>query len=88
MVKILISELCPAGSELFSSSEGFMDSMEDLSTEELKAMRGGGSKFKLSKAFKYGFFGFPFGFGGPSIVINNNNNNNNSNSNAPVPYHP
>jgi hypothetical protein len=46
MVKIAISELNPAGSELFSDSENFMDSVTDLSAAELKLKGGwyGGSK--------------------------------------------
>lgn len=42
MVKIAISELNPAGSELFSDSESFVSSMTDLSAAELKLTGGGG----------------------------------------------
>jgi hypothetical protein len=55
MVRISISELNPAGSDLFSDSENFMDSVRDLSLEELKATKGGGgsgSKKKKSKSGK------------------------------------
>jgi hypothetical protein len=52
MVKIAISELNPAGSELFSDSENFMDSVRDLSLEELKATKGGGSKSKKKSGSK------------------------------------
>jgi hypothetical protein len=71
MASIKISEL--AGSELFSDSETFMDSMRDMTQDELK-MRGGGGKFKFKLSIKGGFFpgffggfGFPFfgGFGFP-----------------------
>jgi hypothetical protein len=50
MVKISISELNPAGADLFSDSENFMDSVRDLSLEELKATKGGGSKSKKKKS--------------------------------------
>lgn len=46
MVRISISELNPAGADLFSDSENLMDSVRDLSLEELKATKGGGSKSK------------------------------------------
>jgi hypothetical protein len=42
MVKISISELSPAGSELFSDSESFVSSMTELSAAELKLTGGGG----------------------------------------------
>jgi hypothetical protein len=49
MAKILISDLRPIGSGLFSDSESFIDSMQDLSENELKMTFGGkhgGSKSK------------------------------------------
>jgi hypothetical protein len=86
MVKIAISELNPAGSELFSESESLVNSMAEMSEAELSATKGGGSK---SRRFffggfpvgfgNFGFNGFPGNFGGGfgGTVINNNNNNNN-----------
>ncbi len=90
MVKIAISELNPAGSELFSDSESFVNSMEEMSDAELSATKGAGSK---NRGFFFG--GFPGGFGGNfggfggnfggfggfgggfgGNIINNNNNNN------------
>ncbi len=55
MVRISISELNPAGADLFSDSENLMDSVRDLSLEELKATKGGGSKSKKKsgKSGKY-----------------------------------
>ena len=52
MVRISISELNPAGADLFSESENFMDSVRDLSLEELKATKGGGSKSKRKSKSK------------------------------------
>jgi hypothetical protein len=53
MVRISISELNPAGADLFSDSENFMDSVTDLSAAELKLTGGtycyGGSKKNKSK---------------------------------------
>jgi hypothetical protein len=55
MVRISISELSPAGADLFSESENFMDSVRDLSLEELKATKGGGgSGSKKKKKSKSG----------------------------------
>ncbi len=98
MVKITVSELKPAGSSLFSESESFTDSMEDLTAEELSAAKGGGSKFKFKGGFFGGFpggfgggfpggfgGGFPGGFGGGGITIINNNNNNNGGGGGFVP---
>jgi hypothetical protein len=50
MAKISIADLHlqPAGSGLFADSEGFIDSMRDLSENELK-MTCGGSKAKSEK---------------------------------------
>jgi hypothetical protein len=85
MVKIAISELNPAGSELFSDSEDLVGSMKEMSETELSATKGGGSKSRRGFFFGGfpgfgGFGGFPSfggfgGFGGGPIVINNNNNN-------------
>jgi hypothetical protein len=60
MVKIAISELNPAGSELFSESESLVNSMTEMSETELSATKGGGSKNRFF------FGGFPSfgGFGG------------------------
>jgi hypothetical protein len=52
MANISITDLQPAGSGLFADSESFIDSMRDLSANELKMTRGGGSKkgsYKKSK---------------------------------------
>jgi hypothetical protein len=49
MANISITNLQPAGSALFSDSESFVDSMQDLSENELKMTFGGsghGSKKK------------------------------------------
>jgi hypothetical protein len=58
MAKILISDLRTIGSGLFSDSESFIDSMQDLSENELKMTFGGkhgGSKRKSkSKSYSYG----------------------------------
>jgi hypothetical protein len=56
MAKILISDLRTIGSGLFSDSESFIDSMQDLSENELRMTFGGkhgGSKSK-SKSNSYG----------------------------------
>ncbi len=45
MSNISISDLNPAGSALFSGSEGFMDTIRDLSEDELK-ISGGHGKYK------------------------------------------
>jgi hypothetical protein len=56
MANILISDLQPAGSGLFSDSESFIASMKDLSENELKMTLGGkhgkskSSKSKSSKS--------------------------------------
>ncbi len=102
MVKITVSELKPAGSDLFSESESFVDSMEEISDVELSATKGGGSKSR--RGFFFGGFpggfggnfgGFPGGFGGNfggfggfggGITINNNNNNNNGFGGFRKPY--
>lgn len=55
MVRISISELNPAGADLFSDSENFMDSARDLSLEELKATKGGGSKSKKKSGSGKGY---------------------------------
>jgi hypothetical protein len=79
MVKIAISELNPAGSELFSDSENFVNSVEEMSEAELSATKGGGSKNRFFfGGFPFGGFGgFGGGFGGfgGGTIINNNNNN-------------
>jgi hypothetical protein len=51
MANILITDLQPAGSGLFADSESFIDSIRDLSANELKMTRGGGS-YKKSKSKK------------------------------------
>lgn len=82
MVKIAISELNPAGSELFSDSESFVSSMEEMSDVELSATKGAGSKRRFFFGGFPGFGGFGGfgggfgGFGGGTIINNNNNNNN------------
>jgi hypothetical protein len=48
MANILISDLQPAGSGLFSDSESFISSMKDLSENELKMTLGGGGSKKGS----------------------------------------
>ena len=50
MANILILDLQHMGSDLFVDSESFINSMRDLSENELKMTRGGGSKAKASKA--------------------------------------
>jgi hypothetical protein len=51
MASISITNLQPAGSGLFADSESFIDSMRDLSENELKMTRGGKkSKSKSSKS--------------------------------------
>jgi hypothetical protein len=52
MANISITDLQPAGSGLFAGAEGFIDSMRDLSENELRMTRGGGSKSKKSKSSK------------------------------------
>ncbi len=52
MANISITDLQPAGSGLFADSESFIDSMRDLSENELRMTRGGGSKSKKSKSSK------------------------------------
>jgi hypothetical protein len=72
MVKIAISELNPAGSELFSESESLVNSMAEMSEAELSATKGGGSKSRRGFFFggfpggfgNFGFSGFPGNFGG------------------------
>ena len=57
MANISINDLKPTGSGLFADSESFISSMRDLSENELKMTRGGGSGYKKksgSKAQKYG----------------------------------
>jgi hypothetical protein len=59
MVKITISELHAADSELLSAAP-----VEDLSLDELRSTKGGGFGFGFPGGFG-GFGGFPFGgFGG------------------------
>lgn len=60
MSNFSISDLPPAGSALFSESEGFHEFMNDLTEDELKGIEGGGKKnkggfffgSKSSKGFK------------------------------------
>jgi hypothetical protein len=63
MANILISDLQPAGSGLFSDSESFIASMKDLSENELKmTLGGGGHKSKKSnKSNKSGSCGCGYG---------------------------
>lgn len=56
MVKISIFELNPAGADLFSDSENFMDSVRDLSGDELKLKGGGGGSKKKSKKKSGGYY--------------------------------
>ncbi len=46
MSNFSISDLPPAGSDLFSESEGFHEFMKDLTEDELKGIEGGGKKNK------------------------------------------
>jgi hypothetical protein len=50
MANILISDLQPAGSGLFSDSESFITSMKDLSENELKMTLGGKHSKSKSKS--------------------------------------
>jgi hypothetical protein len=52
MAHISIANLQPAGSGLFSDSESFIDSMRDLSENELKMTRGGKKDKSKSKSSK------------------------------------
>jgi hypothetical protein len=52
MAKILISDLRSMGSGLFSDSESFIDSMQDLSENELKMTFGGKKNSSKSKSKK------------------------------------
>jgi hypothetical protein len=64
MANILISDLQPAGSGLFSDSESFITSMKDLSENELKMTLGGGhgkSKSKSKSKSKGGSCGCGYG---------------------------
>ena len=58
MAEILVSDLQSIGSGLFADSESFVDSMQDLSENELKMTFGGkhgGSKSKSkSKSYRGG----------------------------------
>ena len=57
MANIFVTDLQPAGSGLFSDAESFVDSMQDLSENELKMTfggSGGGSKKKSKKKSGYG----------------------------------
>jgi hypothetical protein len=59
MANIFVTDLQPSGSGLFSGSESFIDSMQDLSDNELKMTLGGKkskskSKSKSSKSSKSG----------------------------------
>lgn len=51
MANISISDLNPAGSALFSDSEGFMDTIRDLSEDELKISGGHGKYKNNSKSY-------------------------------------
>jgi hypothetical protein len=73
MANISITDLQPAGASLFSGTESFVDSMSDLSENELKATIGGGghgcgsgsskSKSSKSKSSKSGSSGGSCGCG-------------------------
>jgi hypothetical protein len=54
MANISITNLQPAGSGLFADAESFIDSMRDLSANELRMTRGGGSKKGSKKSSKKG----------------------------------
>jgi hypothetical protein len=69
MANIFILDLQPAGSGLFVNSESFIDSMQDLSENELKMTFGGKhgkSKSSKSKSKSYSYYGCgcPCGGGG------------------------
>lgn len=51
MANISISDLNPVGSALFSDSEGFMDTIRDLSEDELKISGGHGKYKNNSKSY-------------------------------------
>lgn len=51
MANISISDLTPAGAALFSDSEGFMDTIRDLSEDELKISGGHGKYKNNSKSY-------------------------------------
>lgn len=72
MANIFINDLQPAGSGLFTDSENFIDSISDLSENELKMTLGGSgknksksksSKSKSSKSGSYGYGGCGCGYG-------------------------
>lgn len=52
MANIFVDDLVPAGSGLFSDTESFIDSMQDLSENELKKTLGG--KHGKSSGGKHG----------------------------------
>jgi hypothetical protein len=54
MASISIANLQPAGSSLFADSESFIDSMRDLSENELKMTRGGKKDKSKSKGKSHG----------------------------------
>jgi hypothetical protein len=69
MANIFILDLKPEGSGLFLNSESFIDSMQDLSENELKMTfggKGGKSKSSKSKSKSYSYYdcGCPCSGGG------------------------
>jgi hypothetical protein len=64
MANISITDLQPAGSGLFADSESFIDSMRDLSENELKMTRGGKKdKSKSKKSYETGSGSCGCGYG-------------------------
>lgn len=66
MASITISELRPAGSELFQDSESFLNELSD--GRELDSVEGASSTLILSVAD--GGFGLTLGFDGPTVNPN------------------
>jgi hypothetical protein len=63
MANISITDLHPAGAGLFASSESFIDSIRDLSENELKTTRGGGSNKGSKNKSNKGSYGESCGCG-------------------------
>lgn len=57
MASISIANLQPIGSSLFADSESFIDSMRDLSENELKMTRGGKKDKSKAKSHEEGSCG-------------------------------
>jgi hypothetical protein len=53
MANILVFDLQPAGSGLFASSESLLNSMTDLSENELKTAQGGKKSRKYGSGYGY-----------------------------------